>query len=113
VIDGVCDPPETGRLSFLRDYTLLALADHVSLLFCLGEPASVERDGYWIEADGSGRVLIRPDPFGGRVLPLSIGGRRLPVRRFTSDEDLRAAWRAAPAVTVTGKVAGGPPPEYA
>jgi hypothetical protein len=109
-VAGLVDPPADQRLIFLRDYTLLALADLVSLLFCLGEPTAVARDGYDVKVHDTRRVLVSPDPFGGRVVPLSVRGRRLAARHYDSDDELRQALEAAPDSVISGQLAGGPPP---
>jgi hypothetical protein len=101
--DAGLEPP----LSFLQDYSLVGIADLVSLVFCNGwlEPHLVE--GYRAILRGN-VVTVAPDPFGGVAVPLDVAARRLPARRYESDADLRAAWAAAPIVTLTGLAIGEP-----
>ncbi len=109
---GADDPAPGDRLFFLRDFALLALADLLSLMACGGEPAAAEREGYEVRLEGPGRLSVAPDPFGGRVVHLSVPGRRLGVTGVQSDEALRVAWRGvAPApwpVTLVGRAVPDP-----
>jgi hypothetical protein len=90
---------------FLRDYQTLFLGDLVSLVFCNGWTGAIEEGGYRIVLREN-RLLVAPDPFGGLEVPLEVPARQLPDRPYLSDEDLRAAWAAAPQVPVTGIAAG-------
>ncbi len=87
--------PGANRSSFLQDYSLVGIGDLFSLVFCNGwtEPYLIE--GY--QAILPGIVLtISPDPFAGTGRRLRGPARRVPQRRYASDEELRATWPRPP-----------------
>jgi hypothetical protein len=89
----------------LADYAFVRLGDLISLAFCTGSPDE-QRHGEWTVQPAGDCVLVRPDPFGGAEVPVSIEARELRGGPFRSDEELRAAVREAPATTLRGVVAG-------
>jgi hypothetical protein len=94
--------------TLIREYMFVRLGDLISLTFCNAWPDVPGEDyGYTIRQDGR-RVIITPDPFAGREVPVGISGRLLPHEPFTDAAAARAAWEAAPRVTVSGVVAGAP-----
>jgi hypothetical protein len=94
---------------FFDDYRFVRLGDLVSLVFCNGWTAPEEELGVRVSLAGD-RVVVTPDPFGGRAVPLTVRARRVPARPYASDADLRQALSAAAPVTIAGAAAG---PVYA
>lgn len=93
----------------LREYCFLRIGDLVSLTFCNAWP-DVQTDdagsGYAIRLHGA-RLIVTPDPFEGREVPLEITARELPNRPFRSTSEARAVFEAARTVVVKGVAAGG------
>lgn len=86
-----------------HDYRWLRLADLVSLVFCARWTDTHEAFGYSIRGE-EGDVLITPDPFGGRHVPLTVAARVLPKARFEDAADAARCWRNAALVEVQGEV---------
>ena len=61
--------------------------------------------GYVIRLQGE-RLVVTPDPFEGRDLPIEITARALPRRAFTSAADAAEAFATAPTATLKGVVSG-------
>ena len=94
--------------TLIREYMFVRLGDLISLTFCNAWPDVPGEDyGYTIRRDGT-RVILTPDPFAGREVPVSIIGRLLPNEHPTDAAAARAAWETAPRVTVSGVVSGAP-----
>lgn len=89
----------------LGDYVFVRLADLLSLVFCNAWTDAQTWCNRTIRLAGD-RLLVSPDPFDGREIPLAIGGRRLPDRPFASAQAARAAFDQAPEVTIIGVAAG-------
>lgn len=87
-----------------HDYTFVRIGDLISLMFCTkwDEPQTFDR--WTIRRDGD-RVLVTPDAFSGRDVPIAVRARAIPARKYTSDEDLQATIRRSPIVTLSGAVA--------
>ena len=94
-----------GAEALAADYPLLRLADLLALAFCHHETDSAERAGYAYRMDAE-RLLVTPDPFAGAEVPLEVAARRLEDRPYGSDEDLRAAYAAAPVELLRGTASG-------
>jgi hypothetical protein len=88
------------------DYEYLRLADLISLVFCTGSSEAVEFAQWSIRPSTTG-MLIAPDPFGDRIVPLEIEARTLPAQRFSSDSAVREMLQHAAVVTLHGTVAAG------
>jgi len=91
--------------ALVRDYVYVRLGDLASLAFCnaWSEPQVL---GPWTIRLLDGRtLLVEPNPFVHDV-PIAVEARALPLTRWASDDQLRAAWRDAPVVTVSGLVVG-------
>lgn len=59
----------------LRDYFFLRIGDLASLTFCNGwTDAQSDDAGYTIRLEGS-RLMVTPDPFAGRRVPLEVAAR--------------------------------------
>lgn len=95
-----------GTMELLvRDYVYVRLGDLASLAFC-NAWADPQVLGPWtIRLLDARRMLVEPNPFVYDV-PIEVPARVLPQARFSGDDELRTAWRAAPIVTVTGVVVG-------
>jgi len=81
----------------LGDYVFVRMGDLISLVFCTQTIMQAPEFGYTLRLD-SENVVVRPDPFGGAPVPLSIDGRDVTATPFKS----------APRVTVTGLCKGEP-----
>lgn len=95
--------------SFLRDYASLRAADLISLALCHGWQDPFELDYYKGVPDGP-TLTLTPDPFAGQTVPWKVPARRLPRRRYESDDALRAALASAPVEWLTGHIQGRPEP---
>lgn len=84
------------------DYVFVRLGDVISLAFCTGN-AGLPALGEWRVESGGDIVVVSPDGFGGDV-PLEVEAKALASRRFDSDDALRAALAAAPAVLLRGEL---------
>jgi hypothetical protein len=87
------------------DYEFVRLADLISLIFCMGIPHP-QRYADWTVRLTGGDVVVTPDLFDHRVIPLEIHARSISNQRFQSDADLRAAVNDADSVIVRGTVSG-------
>lgn len=89
----------------MSDYVFVRLGDLISLLFCMGvlQPQHI---GDWSVHVTGDRVVVAPDPFGGRSIPIEVTAREIPDRIFESDDELRACVRAGREVIVSGVVSG-------
>jgi hypothetical protein len=96
------DPAEVAR-----NQRLIWTWDSMSLALCLGWAPHTLRDvpaadgvlDVELTPAGAGRVLVAPWPFASPELRVRAEGRRLSAR-YEDEEELRAAWAAAPWVTV-------------
>jgi hypothetical protein len=88
-----------------HDYAFVRIGDLISLIFC-NEWSEAQSFDRWSFRRDNDRVLVSPDPFGGREIPLAVKARELPRRSYASDQDLRQAVRNAAVVTLTGHCAG-------
>jgi hypothetical protein len=95
---------DIGKLE--RDYVFVRLGDLISLAFCTGWTDAQHYDPWSVQRDGS-RVIVTPDPFDVREFPIDVPARELANGSFASDEDLRAALRAAPDMSLHGIAMGG------
>lgn len=89
--------------ALVSDYALVRLGDLISLTFCTGW-TDEQRLGAWTVQLSGARVMVAPDAFGAAAIPIEIVAREIPNRRFGSDEELRAAARAAQPVMLPAEV---------
>jgi hypothetical protein len=89
-----------------RDYVFVRIGDLISLIFCAQWDEPQTYDQWTFHRDGE-RVVVSPDAFGGREVPIAIRAREIPSRRYNSDEDLRDTIRRSPIVTLSGTVTPG------
>jgi hypothetical protein len=88
-----------------EDYRFVRIGDQLSLIFCNGWTVPMSGTGYRAILNGI-TLEISPDPFDGHRIPLRVEARSLPVRSYTAIDDLRAAYAAAPRVTLEGEAVG-------
>jgi hypothetical protein len=98
-------PAPASFSTFLLDYTIVGLGDMFSLIFCNGwrEPYLIEGYHAILRDD---RLTIAPDPFEGATVALDVAARRIPVRPYASDQDLRDTLAQAPTVRLSGLATG-------
>lgn len=91
--------------ALLTDYRFVLLGDFLSLVFCCAWRQTFHRMGYdtTLHTD---RLVIQPDPFEGHELKLAATARRIPARRYASDDDLRYTFDRAPRVVIRGHASG-------
>jgi hypothetical protein len=92
----------------LADYPFLRLGDLISLAFCTGAAAE-QRFGDWTVQLRGTSVVVAPDPFGGKTIPIEIAARVLAARAFRDDGDLRGEIAAADAGEVRRRCRPGAP----
>ena len=85
------------------DYRFLGFGDLISLTFCNGWSDEQQFDAWSVRLSGS-QVVVLPDLFGGRSIPIAIAAKEIRRRPFRSDADLRDELAAAPITTVKGLV---------
>jgi hypothetical protein len=88
------------------------IGDLISLIFCNRWQEELAYSGSTFRLDGT-HVVVTPDGFAGRVVPMDISARGLPDRSFASDAELRAALAAAPCVPIAGTCGGSNAPPRA
>jgi hypothetical protein len=94
-----------ARQELEDDYAFVRLGDLISLVFCTGwSDAHRYRD--WTVARDGHRVVVTPDPFAGRTIPIAIHARRLPRQRFSSDAALREALAKTSTTILEGEATG-------
>jgi hypothetical protein len=95
------------RVVLRADYRFVRWGDLLSLTFAneWTEPQSAE--GYAIRWDGT-HLMVAPDPFGGRTIPMTLNARQLPNRPFMGQDEAAAAFVTAPLVTIEALVRGLP-----
>jgi Protein of unknown function (DUF3891) len=89
----------------LIDYVFVRLADLVSLTFCTGW-TDEQRFAEWTVQRFDARVVVTPDAFGGREIPIEISASEIRNQPFWSDAELRAVVREANVTTIEGVVTG-------
>jgi Protein of unknown function (DUF3891) len=85
------------------DYQFVRIGDLISLVFCnqWDEPQSFAQWSFRRDGDN---VVVSPDGFGGRDLPIAVRARQIPSRRYESSEELQRVVRISPVVTLAGTV---------
>jgi hypothetical protein len=86
-----------------HDYVFVRVGDLISLMFCTrwDEPQAFDR--WTCHRDGD-RVIVSPDAFAGRDIPIAVRARAIPARRYASDDDLQQTIRQSPITTLAGLV---------
>jgi hypothetical protein len=91
--------------ALVRDYVYVRLGDLASLAFCTAQPDPQGLGPWTIRLLEGRHLIVEPNPFVYDV-PIEVAARALPRRRYETDDELRAGWRAAPVVSVAGVVVG-------
>ncbi len=89
----------------VRDYRYVFLGDRISLTYATLLPDPWTVDAYELSAT-SDRVTVRPDPFGGEIVRLTLNGRLMADVPYATAAEATAAFTKAPIVTL-GAVAAG------
>ncbi|HSL22740.1 MAG TPA: DUF3891 family protein [Vicinamibacterales bacterium] len=89
----------------VTDYFFVRMGDLLSLTFCNGWQEAPEQQDYAIRLEES-RLIIRPDPFAGEVVPFFVRARELPNAPFQSQVDAVRVFDAAPSRQLQGVAAG-------
>lgn len=89
-----------------HDYTFVRIGDLISLIFCTfwTEPQAYDRWAFRRDGD---RVIVSPDAFAGREVPIAVNARQIPARPYADDADLQRTIRTSPVVTLRGVVGSG------
>lgn len=87
-----------------REYLFVRVADLMSLVFC-NVWTDVQKMGHYEIRMRGDALIVSPDPFGGRTVPLEIDARELPARKWKTRE-AAAAFATAPRVTIRGVASG-------
>jgi hypothetical protein len=103
--DELAAPTRLSSSTLTHDYAFVRIGDLISLIFCThwDEPQVF---GNWTFQREDDRVLVTPDPFAGREVPIAVNAREIPARPYTDDDDLRRTLRNSPIVTLRGVVKG-------
>lgn len=89
-----------------HDYRFVRLGDIASLSFCGVDMTALAGEfGYALRVEGT-TLVVTPDPFEGRTIPLEVPWRELPARTFASSEDARRMWDATETRMLTGAASG-------
>jgi hypothetical protein len=91
--------------TLLADYAFLRIGDLLSLTFCNEWTEPQGEFACDIRLDGT-RLLVSPDPFGGRLVPFEIAAREIPSHALSSPHAAAAAWSDARHITLSGIAAG-------
>lgn len=89
------------------DYQYVRLGDLISLAFCTGANDRQAFGGWSLALDGN-RVIVTPGIFGGHTIAVDVPAVTITDRTWRDDDELRAAVRAAPRITIAGEVVGAP-----
>ena len=99
------------------NFRMLQAMDAISLVACCTTPPMSQTQDVFRQPGGAkvklslarrgNDVVVDPWPFGVDVVDLQIRASRVPARAYESDEALRAAYGAAPAVTIHARVLTG------
>ncbi len=88
-----------------RDYFFVCMGDLISLFFANQWPGPRIETEYTVRGTGD-RIQISPDPFGGSILPVGLMGRMLASGPYVDGAAAKAAFDAAPAITLSGTASG-------
>jgi len=90
----------------LEDYRFVRVADLMSLTFCHGW-RDVQEDGFGFSMRcDDGVLIVTPDPFGGKAVPIEITGVEIANNVFASAEEALRTVSTAPNRTLVGEVRG-------
>src|SRR5215207_3712760 len=90
-----------------RDYLFVRAGDLISLTFCNGWRAEQTIDGrYRVRLEGD-ELLVAPDPFAGRIIPLEIAAVEMPTAACSTAAETEETFQRARRVRLGGKLRGG------
>jgi Protein of unknown function (DUF3891) len=90
------------------DYRFLGFGDLISLTFCNGW-SDAQQFGTWSVRLSGSQVVVSPDLFSGRSIPIAIAAKAIRRRPFRSDADLRDELAGAPVATLQAVLTSSPP----
>lgn len=90
------------------EYAFVRLGDLISLSFCT-TGIELQPYGDWSVQCTRSRVVVTPDPFGGRIIPIEISAREIADGPYSSDQELREELTRSKTVSIEGEAVGGPP----
>jgi hypothetical protein len=101
--DDLIRSAQRTREQLASDYAFVRIGDLISLIFCnrWDEPQSYDQWSFHRDGD---RVVVSPDAFSGRDIPVAVRAREIPARRYASDDELQHAFRTSPVVMLSGAV---------
>lgn len=97
-----------GKLTLddlLADYFFVRMGDLLSLTFCNAWEEAPDELGYKIRC-GQSRLIVTPDPFAAREIPMEVPARELPNRTFASPSEAAGAFGSAVVFPCRGVVQG-------
>ena len=90
-----------------RDYLFVRAGDLISLTFCNGWRAEQTIGGrYRVRLEGD-ELLVVPDPFAGRIVPLEIAGVEMPRAACSTAAAAQETFQRARGVRLGGMLRGG------
>ncbi len=90
-----------------RDYLFVRAGDLISLTFCNAWREEQTVDGrYRIRMEGD-ELLVTPDPFAARIIPLEVAGAEVPMAPFSTATGAQETFRGARRVRLQGTLRGG------
>jgi hypothetical protein len=89
-----------------RDYFFVRAGDLISLTFCNGWRDEQAIAGRYVVRLNGDELLVTPDPFAGRIIPIAIGGVEVPETPFFTVTDAHEAFRRARPLQLGGTVRG-------
>ena len=101
--DDLVNTAGRSKQQLTYDYAFVRIGDLISLIFCAQWDEGQNYDDWAFRRDGD-RVVVTPDAFAGRAIPVAVNARQIPSRRYENDDDLRQAVRQSPLVTLAGTV---------
>jgi hypothetical protein len=103
--DGLAAQEQRTAEQLAHDYAFVRIGDLISLIFCQQWNEEQAFEGWTFQRAGD-RVLIAPDGFAEKEVPVAVVAREIADVRYDSDEALRQALRTAPRRTLTGACVG-------
>ena len=90
-----------------RDYLFVRAGDVISLTFCTGWSDEQAIRSEYVVRPRDNDLVVTPDPFDGRTIPIEIAAVEVPTAPFTSAADALDAFQRGRPRRVTGTVRGG------
>jgi hypothetical protein len=90
-----------------REYLFVRAGDLISLTFCNGWQAGQTIDGRYVVRLHADHIIVTPDPFAGRIIPIVITAVEMPATPFSNATEAQETFRRGRRVLVAGTVRGG------